>query len=160
LIDLSTQAYSDAAERLHKTLQTWVRETQSAGLPLPVGEGPVVALGDSLTADGASWYEHLRALCDNVTFVNLALAGDTSADVLGRLGWVLSLKPTWVFVMIGTNDSASFPPARDATVVSSSETLRNMHLIRDTVASTSARQVWITPVGVDETALRATWSTG
>jgi lysophospholipase L1-like esterase len=56
-------------------------------------------LGDSLT-EGGEWAE----LLGDARVKNRGISGDTSADVLHRLGGVLLGCPTQVFVMAGVND--------------------------------------------------------
>jgi lysophospholipase L1-like esterase len=65
----------------------------------PVQPGDVVFLGDSLT-DGARWEE----LFPGLAVRNRGVPGDTTADVLERLGQVTDGRPAQVFLMIGTND--------------------------------------------------------
>lgn len=93
--------------------------------PAPVvAEAPapkVVFLGDSLTAGmglpadqawpaavGAS----LRAAGHPITVVNAGVSGDTTADGLARLDWLLSQKPEVLVVCLGANDMLrGMPPA-------------------------------------------------
>lgn len=87
----------------------------------PIRPGDVVFLGDSLT-DGARWEE----LFPGLAVRNRGVPGDTTADVLERLGPVTSGKPGQVFLMIGTNDlgfgaSVAATAERSAAIL---ETLR------------------------------------
>jgi lysophospholipase L1-like esterase len=159
LIGVSADDFADHEARLKESLARW-SQTLRVGAQLFHAGDRVVVLGDSLTDDRASWFEHLRTLFEAAAFVNLARGGDTSTDAVRRLGWVLSLEPTWAFVAIGTNDTASLLPTPDVTAVSPAETVRNLRVIRDALVTTSATQVWITPGGVDEATLATTWSSG
>jgi lysophospholipase L1-like esterase len=115
----------------------------------------VVALGDSITDDYQSWAAilgellALRRLAD-VRLVNRGVSGDTTADVLRRLWHVAPDLPTWVVVLVGTNDAR-----RDNVVgemlVSHEETARNLTLIRRWAVATGVRHlVWMTPPPVLE----------
>lgn len=59
----------------------------------------IVFLGDSITnhGDWEGWFP-------GVEVHNLGVSGDTSADVLERLGEVVALNPQMVSLLIGTND--------------------------------------------------------
>ncbi|VBB08968.1 Hypothetical protein LUCI_4254 [Lucifera butyrica] len=60
---------------------------------------PVVFLGDSITDEG-DW----SALFPNSPVENRGIGGDTTLGVLNRLDEVIALKPSQIFLMIGTND--------------------------------------------------------
>jgi len=75
----------------------------------PSGGGPIVAVGDSLTAGiGASPNEdYVGELEDRlgINIVNAAISGDTTQEVLARLEEdVLSMEPSTVIVFVGGND--------------------------------------------------------
>jgi lysophospholipase L1-like esterase len=59
----------------------------------------IAFLGDSITAGGdwAAWFP------DRLTH-NLGVSGNTTDDVIARLGEVLALRPDAVALLIGTND--------------------------------------------------------
>lgn len=59
----------------------------------------VVFVGDSLTEEGdwASWFPE-------VDVVNQGVGGDTTDDVLARLGAVIDARPDEIILLIGTND--------------------------------------------------------
>lgn len=59
----------------------------------------VVFLGDSITDDG-DWSN----LFPNSSVENRGIGGDTTLGVLNRLNQVIELKPSQIFLMIGTND--------------------------------------------------------
>ncbi|CAM3044034.1 hypothetical protein SPAN111604_01065 [Sphingomonas antarctica] len=82
---------------------------------LPPGQADVVMLGDSLTAYGR-WDERFR----DCRVINRGISGDTIASVRGRLGEVLSHRPTQVFVMAGVNDLVAGRPI--AAIVSDYDT--------------------------------------
>lgn len=62
-------------------------------------KGLIVFLGDSLT-DRCEWGE-LLGRCD---VVNRGIDADTTDGVLDRLGEIIEMKPSKVFIMIGGND--------------------------------------------------------
>jgi lysophospholipase L1-like esterase len=67
------------------------------------GEGETVLfLGDSLTQDGdwAAWFPEYNV-------VNQGVGGDTTDDVLARLGQVVAARPDSVLLLVGTNDLAT-----------------------------------------------------
>ena len=66
---------------------------------MPRTEGSIVFLGDSIT-DYVNFDEYLPSY----HIINRGIAGDTTSGVLKRLGEVISLKPSKLFLLIGTND--------------------------------------------------------
>jgi lysophospholipase L1-like esterase len=72
---------------------------------LPTRDRLVVFLGDSLTA-GCEWSEFFPGV------LNRGIGGDTSAGVLKRLGSITKLRPSAVFLLIGSNDrlNLGIPP--------------------------------------------------
>ena len=66
---------------------------------MPRNEGSIVFLGDSLTD-----YVNFDEVFPDLRIKNRGIAGDTTNGVLNRLDEVLSLKPSKLFVLIGTND--------------------------------------------------------
>ncbi len=75
--------------------ERWVSQFEA----LPVQEGDVVFLGDSIT-EGGAWDE----LLPYVSVRNRGIGGDTTVGVLERLHQVASGQPDKVFLLIGTND--------------------------------------------------------
>lgn len=81
----------------------------------------VVFLGDSLTAGmglpaDQAWPADvgvlLREAGHPITVVNAGVSGDTTADGLARLDWLLSQKPDVLVVCLGANDMLrGMPPA-------------------------------------------------
>lgn len=65
----------------------------------PVPAHPVVFLGDSITY-GADWKE----LFPYSPAVNRGIGGDTTLGLLKRMDQIIALKPSQIFLMIGTND--------------------------------------------------------
>jgi lysophospholipase L1-like esterase len=65
----------------------------------PHAEHPIVFLGDSITDDG-DWSN----LFPGEPVENRGIGGDTTTGVLNRLDQVIELKPSRIFLMIGTND--------------------------------------------------------
>ena len=66
---------------------------------LAKNEKDIVFLGDSLT-DYCEWSELLQ----NSGIKNRGIAGDTTLGVLNRLDEIIEMKPTKIFLLIGTND--------------------------------------------------------
>ena len=66
---------------------------------MPRDEGKIVFLGDSLTD-----YVKFDELLPDLKIKNRGIAGDTTAGILNRLDEVISLKPSKLFLLIGTND--------------------------------------------------------
>jgi acyl-CoA thioesterase-1 len=84
----------------------------------------IVCLGDSLTAGrGLSQEEAYPALVEQLahqdhhdwTLINAGISGDTSADGLHRLAWVLKVKPDLIFVALGANDGLRGMPVAQTT---------------------------------------------
>ena len=84
------------------------RVTQFA--ELPVVDGGVVFLGDSIT-EGGCWSEFLPEL----PVRNRGISGDTTQGVLDRLDQVTRCRPNKLFVLIGTNDLGNGIPQRNIT---------------------------------------------
>jgi lysophospholipase L1-like esterase len=76
-----------------------VTDTRIDGQTTANPTGPVIFLGDSITAAGdwSSWFSGLDVH-------NFGVGGDTTSDVLQRLEPIIDLRPSVVIVMIGTND--------------------------------------------------------
>jgi acetyl esterase/acyl-CoA thioesterase-1 len=106
-------------------------------IPRVVGDR-LVAIGDSVTADRRGWFELLKeavalAAPSGVDLVNLGLSGDTTADVLERLDVLAGARPTWVLVMLGTNDTRFHGPKHAYRMVSLAETERNISALMEFV---------------------------
>jgi lysophospholipase L1-like esterase len=71
--------------------------------------GHVIFLGNSITA-GGNW----KQLTGDSTAINRGIAGDNTSGVLNRLGDIISLKPSKLFILIGLNDIAW--DAREAAI--------------------------------------------
>ncbi|UAJ80871.1 hypothetical protein IT072_07650 [Leifsonia sp. ZF2019] len=65
------------------------------------GRGALALIGDSLTQSG-DW----SALLPGETVWNFGVAGDTTDDVVARLGDVIASRPGTIALLIGTNDLA------------------------------------------------------
>lgn len=128
---------------------------------LPFGRRDVViAVGDSLTADAVSWAEILFAAIrgsrskSDPPLLNAGISGDTTVDLLARLGGVLSERPTWTLALIGTNDARRH--GSGPAVVPDAYTRRNLELIRRAGADDGQPAwMWITPPPVIERRLAA-----
>lgn len=101
-------------------------------------EGPVIFLGDSLTAGvGAGEGEDFPSLIakevnlENV--INAGVSGDTSANALARLQKdVLDLRPSLVIVLLGGNDFLKNVPIEE-TVSNVDEIIRQISYIDSSV---------------------------
>ncbi len=66
---------------------------------IPIKEGDIVFLGDSIT-DGGCWEE----LFPGLPVKNRGINGDSTEGVLKRLDTILYRNPAAIFLLIGTND--------------------------------------------------------
>ena len=111
----------------------------------------VLAVGDSITADRLGWAEMMSLLAAELperrfTVVNLGVAGQTSSDVISQMGVYADWQPDWVLMMVGTNDYRFHTEQMSATMLTESETARNLLLIRRLVENElGARLVALTP---------------
>ena len=126
---------------------------------LPFGSGEtVVGVGDSITDDLQSWLEILRHLFserrpeDEIRVVNAGLSAHTTAMVLRRfIPSVVSLKPDWIFCLLGGNDATRVGPEPNKPQVGIEETTKNLEAMRRIAREqTPAEWVWITPPTYDE----------
>lgn len=125
-------------------------------LPFHAGQ-LVIAVGESTTDDLLSWFELLRRLVelrrpgDGIRFLNEAISGNTTAQVLGRMNGIAAREPDWIFCMIGGNDVMRIGPDPAKTQISPEETAKNLTAIRRIAASrTKAGWVWLTPPSFHE----------
>jgi acyl-CoA thioesterase I len=132
-------------------------------LPFKKGD-TVVCFGDSITDYDLSWAELLRETADRThgegtfRFVNLAISGDTTADMVRRFGEVIVEEPNWIITMAGTNDAKYFYEVKSKTMVSAEESARNFKLLREiALEKTEAKLVWMTPPPVHEQMCRESW---
>lgn len=66
---------------------------------MPRTEGGIVFLGDSLTD-----YVPFNELLPGLPVINRGIAGDNTLGALKRVDEVISLKPSKLFILLGTND--------------------------------------------------------
>ncbi|MBL7816278.1 MAG: hypothetical protein JNL70_14760 [Saprospiraceae bacterium] len=71
---------------------------------LPISEGKIVMLGNSITAE-CEWSELLQ----NTNIINRGVIGDGAGDILERLDPIIAAKPTKIFLLIGVNDLMFHP---------------------------------------------------
>lgn len=112
VVYLTTSACANSGER---------EAARPAPSPRPASESPlVVFLGDSLTAGyGLAQDEAFPALVGEmlgrsghpVRVVNAGVSGDTTADGLARLDWLLKQAPHVLVVGLGANDALRGLPA-------------------------------------------------
>lgn len=124
-------------------------------LPLKT-QAKIVVLGDSLTDDSQSWFsiiERSFAIIrpeDNIRFINLAVSGDTTTQLLGSVIPAAQLKADLYFSFSGTNDARIQGGSRYKPCTSIDEVERNLASVIDfSKHQTHAPWVWLTPVGVD-----------
>ncbi|MGI6603855.1 MAG: GDSL-type esterase/lipase family protein [bacterium] len=110
----------------------------------------IVALGDSLTygypfGPASSWVEEAATILKR-PIVNRGINGETSFDLLSRVEEdALSLKPSCVVILIGSND-ALFAGMRW------SETEANLRALAEAVQGSGAQVVFGLPPAVDDPA--------
>ncbi len=163
------------AERARRCARELLEDARFARLvdALPFEPGAtVIGLGDSITDDYQSWFEMLGYLLgrrrsdDSVRLINAGISGDTTSGLLGRILELLAEEPTWLIVLIGTNDAAFVRDPPTKLRVSPEETAKNLHALRGLIqAHSSARLAWITPppaiearVNEDATPAGPVWS--
>lgn len=131
------QTASAAAKRLTRSV--------ADELQLVASLGRIVAFGDSLTADAASWAEILsRALPTEL--INLGVSGDTTVHLVSRYEQVVAQSPQLVIVLAGTNDARRHGRAATRVLVPDAQTKINLRLIQAlTREQTGARVVFVTP---------------
>ena len=119
-------------------------------------EAKVVVLGDSLTDDSQSWFsiiEQSFALIrpqDDIQFTNLAVSGDTTAQLLGSVIPAAELKADLYLCFSGTNDARIQGGSRYKPCTSFDEVGRNLASVMDFAKyETNAPWVWVAPIGVD-----------
>ncbi len=84
----------------------------------PLGSGPIVAFGDSLTSGAGAQpgedYVSRLAQASGKEILNEGRSGDTSADALARLdNGILNKRPSLVIVFLGGNDLLQGIPPED-----------------------------------------------
>jgi len=99
------------------------RESLFQALSQTTEPGSIVFLGDSITSE-CEWNE----LFDNDSrILNRGIGGDTSAGVLKRIETVTALKPTAIFLMIGTNDHQLLNLSPAMTIANYRAILQRIH---------------------------------
>ena len=71
---------------------------------LPIVEGRIIMLGNSITAE-CEWAE----LLENSNILNRGVIGDGITDIFNRLDDVIAMKPKKIFLLIGVNDLLYLP---------------------------------------------------
>lgn len=132
---------------------------------LPFAPGTtVVGLGDSITDDDQSWLEILRYLLkqrrpgDRIRISNEGVSGDTTLQMISRFLDVVLQEPAWILCLAGTNDARLHGQYPTKTLVSASETTKNLDMLRHFGATQCPAQwLWITPAGVIEEQIENDW---
>jgi lysophospholipase L1-like esterase len=112
-------------------------------------------LGFGYAALAAAWFAALYP-DKQVTFLNRGISGNRVIDLRGR--WqedCLDLKPTWVSILIGINDTWRRYDSGDMTHSTDYET--NYRAILESVRDTSARLILLEPFVLPVPADRAGW---
>jgi acyl-CoA thioesterase-1 len=151
--------YADAVNRLNAQLMNAADELAAdrvladrlSRVPFTHGQR-LIAIGESTTADRLSWFEILRTLLSStradlaLTFENLAISGATTTQSLTTVPGLRRQRPDWLFCLLGTNDVQRFGSATGPRLVSQTETMRNLHQLRDlSQLPESSAWVWLAP---------------
>ncbi|WP_443662079.1 GDSL-type esterase/lipase family protein [Clostridium sp.] len=91
----------------------------------------ILFVGDSLT-DYCNW----NILFSNINIENLGISGDHTGGVLNRTNSIYNLKPSKVFIMIGTNDLSS--GINKETIVSN-----YVQIIKDIKKNSSKTEIFV-----------------
>lgn len=124
-----------------------------------LGELPFVAnetiavIGDSITDDRQSWFRIFQEVLNmaipkaNFRFIDASLDGSLSTDALRRFDRdVLSKKPDWVLVALGSQDAQRLHLTSGRTLVSLAEFWENINAIESAILQNCKNDpVWITP---------------
>lgn len=116
----------------------------------------LVVVGDSLSADQLGWFRILtaafaRAGRTDIQTANIALSGDTTADVIERFDLIQRAAPTHVLVMLGTNDARVHGRGIGHRMVTPQETRRNLGVLLDLIErELGATVVLLTPPPADQ----------
>lgn len=113
----------------------------------------LVALGDSMTDDLQGWFTVFTHMLEitvpeaDFTFINSGVSYNTTSEALRRLHRdVLSHKPDWVIVALGTFDAMRLHIAPDRTLLPLSETWENLNTIMGAIKQVTENPViWVTP---------------
>ncbi len=113
----------------------------------------IAVIGDSITDDRQSWFHILRNLLDlvipkvQIRYIDASISGSFSADALRRLERdVLSKKPDWVFVALGSQDALRLHLIPGRTLVSIAEFWENINAIESAILQNCKNPpIWITP---------------
>jgi len=127
----------------------------------------IVVLGDSISDDLQSWFEILRNVCEihiperKLTFINLAISGDTTTHMISRFLEVIMAKPDWIFCFAGANDARLQGTHPTKVLVSPEETEKNFKMLRNFAKTqTDAEWVWMTTATVIEEVISSHWFLG
>lgn len=117
----------------------------------------IVAIGDSLTDDLQSWFEIMKRSFDiirpedNIEFINLAVSGNTTSDLLSSIVTAASFHADLYFSLIGVNDARIHGGDENKTANSIGETAANIKsLCNFTQGKTNAPWLWIAPPQIIE----------
>ncbi len=113
----------------------------------------IAVVGDSTTDDRQSWFHILRNLLElvipkgKIQYIDASLNDSLSADCLRRLERdVLSKKPDWVFVALGSQDAMRLHISPARTLVSIAEFWENINSIESAILQNCKNPpIWITP---------------
>jgi lysophospholipase L1-like esterase len=124
--------------------------------------GLILALGDSLTDDSQSWFEMIKYSfetlrpADKIQFINLAVSGDTSSQMLGSIVAASDYQADLYLCLIGINDARIQGGKEYKPYNSLNEVAANFDcLITFAKNETQSPWLWITPPGVIESRIES-----
>lgn len=154
---------NERAQAVQRLLGTAEFKEVARGGALASG-GPILTVGDSLTADALSWSELLSlALAEvrrlrGVQVVNAGVSGNTTADTVASFIPLCELEPTLIVFLVGTNDARRHGWNATRPLIMLDQTRANLLVLRQLARErTAARVVWMTPPPVIEGRQRAHW---
>ena len=117
------------------------------------GHETIAVIGDSITDDLQGWFSILSHLLEiaiedaEFTFVNAGVSFNTSSEALRRVYRdILSHKPDWVMIALGTFDVQRLNVTTNRTLLPLSETWENLNSLQDILTEEVDNDlIWITP---------------
>lgn len=155
LADLRANCDEQAELAAQELLKDETFASLTSRLPFKKGD-LIVALGDAATGDLQGWFEIFRHVLEisrpelDLRFLNAAVRGDSSYDVLRRLNRaVVDAKASWVMVCLGANDAMRLGPMPERTLVSLTDFWENLNTIGQVAEDVTGNPaIWVTPTPV------------
>lgn len=143
------QNVRQAAEEVLKDIKI---SNHLAELPF-LATDTIAVIGDSITDDRQSWFKIFQEVLNmavpraNFRFIDASMDNSHSTDALRRFERdVLSKKPDWVLVALGSQDAQRLHIASGRTLVSLAEFWENINVIESAILQNCKNEpVWITP---------------